>query len=109
MQKQKLIPGLSLAWAMLIGANAMFKIYGQYEEALKAKEMDKALDILADLHGHTAGFKAVTSWILAEYGETVKQACGGFGYLEMSGISEMAKAAGFGLVTAEGDNTVMVQ
>lgn len=37
----------------------------------------------------------------------MKQACGGHGFLQMSGLTRPHIDFGIGLTTAEGDNTVM--
>jgi hypothetical protein len=39
----------------------------------------------------------------------MKQACGGHGYLQLSGLTRHHINYGFGIVTAEGDNTVLFQ
>lgn len=48
------------------------------------------------------------TYSVEHFGETLKQACGGHGYLQISGITKPHINYGFGIVTAEGDNTVML-
>lgn len=68
----------------------------------------KVFKLLADLHVHACGMKAFGSYAIEKYGEFLKQACGGHGYLQISGLTRMHVNFGFGIVTAEGDNTVLL-
>ena len=74
---------------------------------MAAGKKKEALETLASLHGHTAAYKGLSTWYAYEFGEVIKQSCGGHGYLNMSGLTRLHKDSGVGLVTAEGDNTVM--
>lgn len=65
--------------------------------------------ILSDLHIHSCGLKAISTTAVEKYGELLKQACGGHGFLQISGLTRMHLNFGFGVVTAEGDNTVLLQ
>ena len=65
--------------------------------------------MLVDLHGLIAGFKALTTWDGEKFSEILKQACGGHGYMQMSGLSRIHNDFGFGYQMTEGDNTVMAQ
>lgn len=67
----------------------------------------KPFDILKDLHGLISGFKALTTWDHEKYGEIMKQACGGHGYMQISGLFKIHTDYGFGWQMTEGDNTVM--
>jgi len=61
------------------------------------------------LHVHTCGLKAIGTASIERYSELLKQACGGHGYLEISGLTRPHINFGIGVVTAEGDNTVLLQ
>jgi hypothetical protein len=41
----------------------------------------KIFKILADLHVHACGMKAIGAYAVEHFGETLKQSCGGHGYL----------------------------
>lgn len=62
-----------------------------------------------DLHGIISGFKALTTWDGEKYSEIIKQACGGHGYMQYSGLTKIHTDFGFGYQMTEGDNTVMAQ
>lgn len=69
----------------------------------------KAFDMLQDLHSVAAGLKPVGTWHGEYFGEILKQSCGGHGYLQINGLTRPHTDVGFGLVTAEGDNHVLLQ
>ena len=56
-----------------------------------------------------AGLKALGSWQVETFGELLKQSCGGHGYLQISGLTKPHLDFGVGIVTAEGDNHVLLQ
>ena len=49
------------------------------------------------------------SWHAEHFGEMLKQSCGGHGYLQVSGLTKPHLDFGIGIVTAEGDNHVLMQ
>lgn len=61
------------------------------------------------MHGLISGLKPIGAWLGEQFGETIKQACGGHGYLEISGLSRVHIDFGIGNATAEGDGTVLLQ
>ena len=61
------------------------------------------------MHGLVSGFKALTTWDGEKYSEIIKQACGGHGFTDWSGIHRIHSDFGFGWQMTEGDNTVMAQ
>ena len=61
------------------------------------------------MHGIVSGFKALSTWDGEKYSEILKQACGGHGFLHISGLSRIHTDFGFGFQMTEGDNTVMAQ
>jgi len=65
--------------------------------------------MLSDIHCRSAGLKALGTWHGEQFGELLKQACGGHGYLQISGLAKPHLDFGVGMVTAEGDNHVLLQ
>eukprot|EP00347_Sterkiella_histriomuscorum_P013776 403363411 len=108
MQQFKIIPAIAASWTLLFVADSLFGMYQQYEDLLKAKDK-KAFQLLGDTHALVSGFKAVGTWSGEQFGEILKQSCGGHGYLQISGLTRPHLDFGIGVVTAEGDNTVMMQ
>ena len=87
-------------------------MYTQYTQKLESFQSGNGGDpfaILAETHGLVAGFKAIATWDGEKYAEILKQACGGHGYMQISGLSRIHNDFGFGFVMTEGDNTVMAQ
>lgn len=109
MQQYKIIPAIAASWALLFAANTLLGTYDEYrKEIAKSGTPSKhAFEILAEIHGVAAGLKAVSTWQGEHHSELIKQACGGHGYLQASGLTILHLNMGVGLVTAEGDNTVM--
>ena len=64
---------------------------------------------LAEVHALAATFKGISTWTTQKFSEQLKQACGGHGYLQIAGLARNHVNFGIGVVTAEGDNTVLAQ
>lgn len=111
MQQLKVVPAIGAAWAHLITSNFLNSKYAQYTSELRKKPRDdnKAFGLLNDLHCIVAGLKPAGSWHVEHFGELLKQACGGHGYLQISGLTKPHLDFGVGVVTAEGDNNVLMQ
>jgi hypothetical protein len=58
-------------------------MYGKYKDLLAkdSSKTSKAFDYLVKIHGLVSGLKAVGAWSGEHFGEFLKQACGGHGYL----------------------------
>ena len=56
-----------------------------------------------------AGLKPMGTWHGEYFGEFLKQSCGGHGYLQIAGLTKPHLDYGVGIVTAEGDNHVLLQ
>lgn len=113
MQQYKVVPAISYSWMMLLAANQFTAVYNDYTSKLDALERGdktaKPFEVLKDLHGVVSGFKALTTWDGEKYSEIMKQACGGHGYMHLSGLFKVHSDFGFGWQMTEGDNTVMAQ
>ena len=73
----------------MFAANTLLGMYNDYKAALdkSVKPSSRAFEILEDIHGLASGFKAVSTWAGEHHGEQLKQACGGHGYLQASGLT----------------------
>lgn len=111
MQQMKIVPAISASWAHLITSVKMLGLYDQYKQELSknSQKEAKAFDMLQDLHSVAAGLKPIGTWHGEHFGELLKQSCGGHGYLQISGLTRPHTDIGFGIVTAEGDNHVLLQ
>ena len=74
------MPAIATSWAMLFASSSLFNMYYTYENLLNKKD-PKALSVLGEAHALIAGFKGVSTWYGEHFGESLKQACGGHGYL----------------------------
>ncbi|CDW84516.1 peroxisomal acyl-coenzyme a oxidase 1 [Stylonychia lemnae] len=108
MQQYKIVPAIAAAWSILFAGSTLFGMYDHYQSKLQTKD-PKAFEILGDLHALTSGFKGISTWSGEYWGEILKQSCGGHGYLQVSGLTRPHLDFGVGVVTAEGDNTVLMQ
>lgn len=94
-------------------ANQLNGMNSQYLSEISRREAGdksaKPFETLKHLHALAAGFKALTTWDGEKYSETMKQACGGHGYLQISGLSKIHVDFGFGWQMTEGDNYVLSQ
>ena len=79
------------------------------EKVSQGKTDEDPFKVLPDLHGLISGFKALCTWDGEKYSEILKQACGGHGYMQLSGLSKIHNDFGWGFQMTEGDNTVMAQ
>lgn len=86
-------------------------MYAQYTEEMKTVPRNdaNAFGLLTDIHCVVSGLKALSSWQGEQFGELLKQSCGGHGYLQISGLTRPHLDFGVGFVTAEGDNNVLMQ
>jgi len=107
MQQYKLIPCLATAFAMFFAHDALKEIFARYYKALEGGQ-DQAFEILENLHGITTGMKSYSTWQGAIFGELMKQAGGGHGFLNVSGLPRMVLDSAIGFCTAEGDNTILL-
>lgn len=110
MQQFKIVPVLTYAWTILYVQNQLYAIYDEYQKGLEKTNRGEQADtfsILAELHGLVSGFKALTTWDGEKFSEIIKQACGGHGFTDWSGIHKIHSDFGFGWQMTEGDNTVM--
>jgi len=84
----------------LLAYNQIQAIYSKYNDELAKYSVDNKsgdpFPILADLHGLIAGFKALSTWDAEKYSEILKQACGGHGFMHISGLSRIHTDFGFG-------------
>ena len=111
MQQLKIVPALSAVWAHFITSNNLQRLYQQFQDELAKVPRDesKAYTLMNDIHCLVAGLKAMGSWHGEHFGEQLKQSCGGHGYLQISGLTRPHLEFGVGVVTAEGDNHVLMQ
>lgn len=113
MQQYKVVPAVSYAWMIYLVANQLNSMNSQYLSEISRREAGdktaKPFETLKHLHALAAGFKALTTWDGEKFSETMKQACGGHGYMQISGLSKIHVDFGFGWQMTEGDNYVLSQ
>lgn len=111
MQQYKVVPALTYSWMILLVSNQLSGLNAQYKEELQRMDSGdksaKPFETLKHVHGLAAAFKALTTWDAEKYSEILKQACGGHGYMQISGLSKIHNDFGFGWQMTEGDNYVL--
>ena len=94
------MPAITYSWMTLLAYNQIQAIYSKYTVELDKYMVDNKsgdpFPILADLHGIISGFKALSTWDGEKYSEILKQACGGHGFMHISGLSRIHTDFGFG-------------
>ena len=108
MQQEKIIPAISTSWAIFLYIDHLFQLYQNYQDQMTSPSK-ATFELLAEIHSHSTGLKALAHYNVEKFGERIKQACGGHGYMKVAGLSDLHFVMGFGMVTAEGDNVVMLQ
>ncbi|TMW65984.1 hypothetical protein Poli38472_003749 [Pythium oligandrum] len=100
----RLMPLLAKAYAYHFQTSYINSLISKFEQ----DGGDLEMDLLADIHGTMAGFKAFSTWDVLAAIEECRQSCGGNGYSAYNALP--ALLADFSvIVTFEGDNTVMAQ
>jgi acyl-CoA oxidase len=98
----RLLPALAKAYAYHFQTSYIEKLIEKFDQQAD----DISEELLADIHGTMAGFKAFCTWDVQAAIEQCRQSCGGNGYSSYTGLEELL--ANFSvIVTFEGDNTVM--
>jgi len=98
----KLAPLLSYCFAMASCSKYCYETFTQLRINIKKSDFG-LLDLL---HHLTSGFKSIHSTVTYEGLDTLRQACGGAGYLMWSGLPSLQHDYSAS-TTVEGDNTVM--
>jgi len=99
----KLLPVIATTYAMNAGHKKIVKLYYEMMRNIKEKEDFSTMN---ELHSLLSGCKAMYTFDCLAGVETCRQACGGHGYSDYSGIPSVFRAYSPN-VTLEGDNTVM--
>lgn len=100
--QMRLMPAVAKAYAYHLQTSYIEQLIQKFDQ----QGGDISEQLLADIHGTMAGFKAFCTWDVQAAIEQCRQACGGNGYSSYTGLEELL--ANFSvIVTFEGDNTVM--
>jgi acyl-CoA oxidase len=105
-QQYRLFPIIGGIYALSMVFKKVSQMYSQYITDLEAGK--EPLTLLKELHMIAAGMKPYSTWMVTKHSEDMKQCCGGHGFLNIGGLSNIHKGMS-GLTTAEGDNTVIIQ
>jgi len=101
--QRTLFPLLATAYAFHFTGEFMRRMYYQFE---KASRKNGDFSALPELHATSSGLKAWCTWKTKDGLETARLACGGHGYMHLSGIPHTA-ANYAPQATYEGDNNVL--
>lgn len=102
-QMNKLMPLIASTYAMNASYKKIVTLYHEMMKQIKEKEDFSSMN---ELHSILSGCKSFFTWETLLGIEVCRQACGGHGYSEYSGIP-LAFSAFSPHVTLEGDNTIM--
>lgn len=101
-QQNKLFPPLAATFAFHFVADHLWSLYGTANESIAGGD----LQLLPDLHGLSCALKALSSTETANFVETLRQSCGGHGYMACSSFPRIYSIA-TASETYEGENTVL--
>ena len=104
LQMNKLLPVLAATYAMNAGHKKIIRLY--YEMMRRIKERED-FSTMNELHSILSGCKSLYTKESLDGIEVSRQACGGHGYSDYSGIP-MVFGSYAPNVTLEGDNTIMM-
>jgi acyl-CoA oxidase len=102
LQHYRLLTLTSKAYANIFASNAATKIY----KSLLEQQAQGKHDMLPYVHMLMSGLKAWSTQTAADGAEDARKACGGHGYLVISGLPEIVNSV-TACCTFEGENTVM--
>lgn len=103
LQQDKLTPLIADTYAMLFGSMRIQELDRQNVANCQREDFS----LMADLHAILSGCKAVYTWTTLFGGEKIRQACGGHGYSQYSGIPSILQEFS-PMATYEGENTVLL-
>jgi len=103
LQQDKLIPLIADTYGMIFGSMRIKDLNTQNVEMCQREDFS----MMADLHAILSGCKAVYTWSTLFGGEKIRQACGGHGYSQYSGIPGILEEFS-PMATYEGENTVLL-
>lgn len=104
LQQARLFPILSEAFALHFTGNFMKEFYLKVTSGIQAGDFNQ----LNEIHATSAALKAYSTWIVSSGIEECRKACGGHGYLKVSGLVHLY-ADYVPACTYEGDNYVLIQ
>jgi acyl-CoA oxidase len=106
-QYLRIMPAVASSYVLTIG----FQVLDAYWKELMGyleDDVPRFLSLLPDIHGISAGAKAVMTWWGSEVLERCRRACGGHAYSAYNFISTMIDEWGV-MTTGGGDNVVLLQ
>ncbi|KAF9200293.1 acyl-Coenzyme A oxidase [Haplosporangium sp. Z 27] len=102
-----LMPGVAFGYAVNIVDRVIMERWSQIALLVKT-DPEAFVREMPDQHGISAGFKASSSWYIAEILESCRRACGGHAYSSYNAIAGLI--GDFGVyTTGGGDNVVLMQ
>jgi len=101
-QQMRLLPQISLAYAIKFAGRQMHEMYQTITQDISGGNVDS----LPELHGLSSGLKALTSDEMRVAIEECRLCCGGHGYAQYSGLPQIYVQA-VAACTYEGENYVM--
>lgn len=104
-QHSRLLTQLARAYAILFASRYA---KSTCNDALRHQHQQEHGNNLQDAHILLAGLKAWATTTAADGSEDARKACGGMGYLAISGLPDLVQSA-TALCTLEGENTVLWQ
>ena len=105
-QAVRILPTYGAIYSILLGTFELRELYADVQARIGKGEVPS--DELKQIHVLSSGLKAINTWRVARWIDVLKAACGGNGYLLISGLAYDHKMQDAN-VTLEGDNTVMMQ
>lgn len=104
MQQYRVLPLVATVFALRFTGAWMSRMYETLCEQMGRGEFS----LLGEVHAASSGLKSLTTMLAGDGIETLRKACGGHGFLTVSGLPDLF--AGYvGVLTAEGENYLLTQ
>ncbi|KAG1663902.1 Peroxisomal acyl-coenzyme A oxidase 3 [Nymphon striatum] len=109
MQQWRLIPYVAASFSILNFMCIMRDEYIRFQVGLlMGDKSEEQIDLGAELHSLSSASKPLASWTARDAIQECREACGGHGYLQVSGLGSLRNDNDANC-TYEGDNNVLLQ
>ncbi|KAF4530545.1 hypothetical protein B566_EDAN016998 [Ephemera danica] len=109
LQQCRLFPYIAAAYALKIFFNFFGQAFIEFQlETLMGGDKNRLADTGAEIHAASSAGKPIAAWMARDAVQECREACGGHGYLKISGLGDIRNDSDASC-TYEGENNVLLQ
>lgn len=109
LQQWRLFPYLAATYALKIFGSYFCQKFGEFQmKTFTGQSKDDMIAVGPEIHALSSASKPIAGWIARDGIQECREACGGHGYLKVSGIGDLRNDNDPNC-TYEGDNNVLMQ